>query len=170
MRRTESRDALRGEVCVGSFVWDADEDGPIPEGTSYLRGAVPEDSIALGGYLHVTEELLRNEGGPGSLFFTIADRTAEFPFPVDPGWHRVSFMFEDVSLIGRVDSEEASRLQVVSDQEVIAGQFCLYVFYIYAEGRQPDIPGPFPSDALLLDDDVFFVLMDNDIDKILLDV
>lgn len=163
MRRTESRDALHGDLCVASFVWNAEEDGTIPAGASWLRGAVPEDSIAIGGYIHCLLEVAESF----DLFFG-AQPLGTIVGPLTPGWYEFSALFESPPTYFRVDFEPDSRLRIESASPIAAGQFAIYVFYIYAEARQPDIPGPFAEDELLLDDGVFFVLQDNNLFKFLI--
>lgn len=143
MRRTESPQALPHEVRVAPFVWDAQEDGPIPTGTYWLKGEVPAGSIVYGGFLQVTKtcDFQVSFELEGQAVLTLNASTAPGYYPLTMG------QAADPTKNFLVSTHAGSRCLVTnSGSPLQAGQFCLYVLYLsnelgaYGQIENPDTP------------------------------
>jgi len=155
--RTEARQSSHyNDVSVSPFVWSAEVHAAIPVGKSWIYGEIPPGSIVFGGFVQVTEEVV------GDLAFTIGpsqrifDTTGSLP----PGWYSLLWSsFSDPSqnfLIGTAEGESRMRVDNTGPGPIIAGKFCIYVFYVNDElGPLSDInlrevvpfPPEFPTPA-----------------------
>jgi hypothetical protein len=152
-------------MCVAPFIWDSSEDGPIPAGVSYLHGAVPEGSLAFGGWLRVEKPV----DGDFDLYFG-EQLLKMVTGPLARGWHEFVPLLEDPTKNFPIEDEVSSRLRLVAAEEIPDGQFGVYVFYIKAEMKVVVVGGPVPTpvDELLMDDGTSFVEQDDSTSHILL--